>query len=240
MAALRAGMARDAAAAGQGFSSPAFYCVRKRDPLFRSAWIWAVELSAVEQREARRSAGLLAAAGADDIQPNNLRILQRRRGRGIAFTDARKQAFLDHFAGTADVQAACDAAGVHYSTVYKHRRTDARFAAGWDEALAQAYAQLEAEAVRQRLEGQRRAAFEPRATGEMTTEFERVMKLLGRWDRRHGPPGAREVRAGCQRRWTFDEAIVALDKRLRALGARRGLDSEPILIPPPPPPEEDE
>jgi hypothetical protein len=235
VAALRAGTSRDEAAAAEGFSSQAFYCARKRDPLFRSAWIWAVELSAVEQRDARRAAELAAAAEQDDIQPNNLRRLQRRRGRGIAFTDARKQTFLDHFAGTADVKAACDAAGIHYSTVYKHRRSDPVFAAGWDDALAQSYALLEAEAVRQRLEMQRRAAFEPQPTGEMAAEFERVMQLLGRWDRRNGGVGAREVRPGRQRRWSFDEAIVALDKKLRALGARHGIAAEPITLPAPSP-----
>lgn len=231
--ALRAGVARNAAAAAEGFSAEAFYCARKRDPLFRSAWIWALELSAVDEREARRAAAMGADAVEGDILPNNLRPLQRRRKRGIAFTDARKQMFLDHFAGTADVQAACEAAGIHYSTVYKHRRLDPSFASGWDEALAQAYARLEAEAVRQRLEMQRRAAFEPQPTGEMATEFERIMKLLARWDRRSGPPSARQIGPGRERRWSFDEAIVALDAKLRALGARHGIDAEPIALPAP-------
>jgi len=233
VAALRAGTLRNDAAAAEGFSAEAFYCARKRDPLFRFAWIWALELSAIEAREARRAGVLAAAAGEAEIQPNNLRVLQRRRPRGIAFTDARKQMFLDHFAGTADVQAACEVAGIHYSTVYKHRRIDAVFAAGWDEALAQAYALLEAEAVRQRLEMQRRIAFEPQPTGETGAEFERLMKLLARWDRRNGGTGLREVRPGHQRRWTFDEAIEALDKKLQALGVRRG------LLPPPSAAEEE-
>jgi hypothetical protein len=167
--ALRAGTSPNAAAAAEGFSAEAFYCARKRDPLFRCAWIWALDLSAVEEREARRAAAKAAAACDGAIQPNNRRPLQRRRKRGIEFTDKRKQAFLDHFAGTADVQAACDAAGVHYSTVYKHRRLDPPFAAGWDEALAQAVASLEAEAVRQRLEMQRRAAFVPNPAGGPST-----------------------------------------------------------------------
>jgi hypothetical protein len=218
--ALRAGTSRDAAAAAEGFSAEAFYCARKRDPLFRSAWIWALELSAVEEREARIAGELAVAAAEDDIRPNNLRPLQRRRKRSVAFTDRRKQMFLDHFAGTADVQAACRAAGMHYSTIYKHRRNDPVFAAGWDQALRQAYALLEAEAVRQRLELQRRSAFEPHPTGEMAHEFERVMKLLHRYDRRDGRIAAREAAAAPQRRWTFDEAIHALDGKLRALGLR--------------------
>ncbi|HEY0112961.1 MAG TPA: hypothetical protein VGB59_07380 [Allosphingosinicella sp.] len=223
MTALRAGTSRDDAAAAEGFSLEAFYCARKRDPLFRSAWVWAMELCAMEERESRVAGEMTAAALDDNIQPNNLRPLQRRRKRATAFTDRRKQLFLDHFAGTADVQAACRAAGVHYSTVYKHYRRDPVFAAGWDEALARAYALLEAEAVRQRLEMQRRAAFEPHPTGEMAQEFERVMKLLDRYDRRSGRIGMREAAPSLQRRWTFEEAIQALDKKLDALGVRRGI-----------------
>ena len=85
--ALRAEISRDDAAAAEGFSSEAFYCARKRDPLFRAAWIWALELSAIDEREARRAGELAAAAQQDDIQPNNLRPLQRRRKRGIRFTE---------------------------------------------------------------------------------------------------------------------------------------------------------
>jgi len=245
VAALRAGVGRDAAAKAEGFSAEAFYCARQRDALFRSAWVWAMEMSAVEEREARRAGELGAAAALDgEIQPNNKRLVQRRRKRGIGFTDARKQLFLDHFAGTADAQAACDAAGIHFSTMYKHRRTDPVFAAGWDAALAGAYPLLEAELVRKRLEAQRRGAFEPVPNGgqqrkdagagpeqarpeqEQAGEFERVMKLLDRLDRQ-GRSGVREARPGRQKRMSFEEAIAALDGKLRALGLRRG------ILPPP-------
>lgn len=217
VAALRAGVGRDEAAKRQGFSAEAFYCARARDALFRSAWIWALELSAVEEREARRAGEMAAAAEHYAIQPNNQRPMQRRM-RGIKFTEARQQMFLDHFAGTADVMASCDAAGIHYSTAYKYRRNDPVFAAGWEAALAQAYAVLEAETLRQRLAAQRRAAIEPNPSGEMNLEFERVMKLLARRDGRNGGSGK-----GIQARWSFDDAIEALDQKLRALGARRAL-----------------
>jgi hypothetical protein len=222
--ALRAGVARDVAAGAEGFSAEAFYCARKRDPLFRAAWIWAMELSAADEREARRAGALREAAAEGPIQANNRRVHQRRRKRGIEFTDARKQLFLDHFAGTADMLAACDAAGIHYSTAYKHRRTDPQFAAGWDEALTAAYALLEAEALRQRLEAQRRAAFEPQPAGEMAQEFDRVLKLLARLDpgsRRGGAAGGASAR---QRRSSFDDTIRRLDRSLRALGARHGVE----------------
>ena len=137
------------------------------------------------------------------------------------FDDCRKRIFLAHFAGTADAHAATSAAGVAYVTVTQHRRKDADFAAGWDEALAVAYASLEAEAVRQRLEAQRDLREGLCPTGEVSREFDKVMQLLARYDRRDGRIGIRERGAGALKRWTFEESMTLLDKKLRALGSRR-------------------
>jgi len=49
------------------------------------------------------------------------------------------------------------------------------------------------------------------------------MTLLARYDRRDGRVAGRGIGHGRQRRWTFEEAIAALDKRLRALGLRHGI-----------------
>ncbi len=229
VAALRNGTARDEAAAAQGFTAEAFYYLRKRDAVFRLAWIWAIDLSARDQREAQRAASLAREAEGDPIESNNRRMLQRRRARGIRFTDSRKQVYLDHFAGTADLQASADAAGVHMSTVYKHLRIDPVFAEGNEDALRRAYALLEAEAVRQRLEALRRAPFEPQPIGEGAKEFERVIQLLARLERRDGRIGMRQRGQGALKRWTFEESMALLDKKLRALGARRlPPPSEPV------------
>ena len=222
LAALRAGEHRDEAARKGGHSWRGFYGARRRDPVFALGWGWALELSAAEER-AKDAPG--AGAGETEIAPNNQRRLQRRK-RQLRFTDARKRIFLDFFAGTADAFAAAQAAGVGYSTVYQHRRQDPVFAEAYDETLAQAYAMLEAESVRQRLEAQRELREGRLPLGEMAQEFERVMKLLARYDRKDGRVGTRQVRPGRQRRWSFDEAIDALDKRLRALGLRRGIIAE--------------
>lgn len=224
---LRAGAARDAAAAAAGFPLKSLYGARRRDPVFRLAWTWAMALSAADEQAAR---GKDAAAGDDvpvRIAPQGGRLLQRRRMRWVRFTEARQQIYLDHFAATADAEASAAAAGVCSATVRAHRRKHPEFAAAAGAALHEAVASLEAEAVRQRLDMQRRLIENLEPKGEMAAEFERVMKLLARWDRRDGRIGPREIRHGRQRRWTFDEAIAALDKRLRALGVRRG------LLPPP-------
>lgn len=228
---LRGGATRDEAAGQAGFTVNGFYYARRRDPLFRMAWIWALEACAAEERAKHRTSSLNAAIDGVELAPNNQRLLQPRRARFVRFTPARKQLFLDHFAGTADVVASAEAAGVHISTVYKHRRTDPEFARGWDEALRVAYAELEAEAVRQRLEAQRNLRDGITPKGEMPREFDRVMTLLARYERKDGRIGIRERGPGREARWSFDDAIHALDKKLQALGVRRGL----VALPPPDP-----
>lgn len=230
---LRAGGSREEAAAAAGFTLSSLYNVRPRDSVFRLAWDWAMELAAIEERAGRLPPGAEEdgdESGEVRIAPQNGRLLQRRRMRSVAFNEKRQQIFLDHFAGTADARAAAAAAGVGYHTVRAHYRRNPEFAALWDDTLRFAYAMLEAEAVRQRLEAQRRLSENLEPTGEMAREFERVMKLLARYDRRGGRVGAVERAPLASQAWTWDQAIAALDKRLRALGLRSddsGEDSGP-------------
>jgi hypothetical protein len=151
---------------------------------------------------------------------NNRRRLQRRRMRHLLFDLERQEIFLNHFAGCGDAREAAAVAGVDHSTVYKHRRKDPVFAAGFAEALEQCYARLEVEAVRQRLEAQkrlRRALDEGVPTGEVAEEFERVLKLLNRWDRRNGRLGVRAAAPEKRQPLSFEEAIHLLEKKLRNL-----------------------
>jgi hypothetical protein len=224
LAALRLGAPIPLAAEAAGFSVKGFFGIRRREPAFKLGWLWALELSAMEERAPpQASDGGEEEDGQVRIVPGRCRLLQKRKMRCVRFTPARQRIYLDHFAGTADSQAAAAAAGVSVATVDSHRRKHPEFAAAHDEALRNAYPKLEAEAVRQRLAAQERLRGELVPTGEMATEFERVMKLLARWDRRDGRIGPREVHHGRQRRWTFEEAIEALDKKLRALGLRHGI-----------------
>ena len=59
-----------------------------------------------------------------------------------------------------------------------------------------------------------------------------MLKLLARYERKSGRIGLRERGPGRAARWSFDEAMALLDRKLRSLGVRRG------LLPPPAPPEE--
>lgn len=223
---LRNGARPEQAAAEAGFPLRTLYDARKRDRVFRLSWEWARELAAIDER-----GGELALRTAEGehvrIAPNRHRLLQRRCMSWIKFTEKRQQIYLDHFAGTADCDAAAAAAGVSAHAVDAHRRKHPEFAAVEKEALDLAYAKLEAEAVRQRLEAQRRLKENLEPTGELAQEFERVMKLLARYDRRGGHVGPRTVGPGHEQVASFEDAILALDSKLRALGVRRR------LLPPP-------
>ncbi|HYG49235.1 MAG TPA: hypothetical protein VD846_14985 [Allosphingosinicella sp.] len=220
---LRAGASRKEAAEGSGFSWRAFYQVRRRDPIFEFGWLAALELSAVDERDARRAAARLEERRAQGtIETGNRRVVQlKRRRRGFSFDERRQQLFLDFFAGTADEDSAADSAGVSRQTVRAHMRRHPEFAALRDEALQHAYARLEAEAVRQRLAAQQRLRDNLEPAGEIALEFERVMKLLARYDRKDGRIGSRVHAASPARAVSFEEAIVQLDKALDALAIPR-------------------
>ncbi|HYW16463.1 MAG TPA: hypothetical protein VE891_09970 [Allosphingosinicella sp.] len=219
---VRAGQARMDAAAGSGFGWQAFYQLRRRDPIYEFAWLAAMELSARDKADARRVAEQLRALAEDGtIEGQNRRLLQLKPNRGYRFDERRQQIFLDYFAGTADEHAAAEAAGVAYVTVRALIRRDPGFAALRDEALRMAYAVLEAESVRQRLAAQERLRDNLEPKGEMAQEFERVMKLLARYDRKGGGVASREHMASPSRAWSFEDAIKALDKALDSLGTRR-------------------
>jgi hypothetical protein len=224
---LRSGTSREEAAAAAGFPLGSFYNVRARDCVFRLGWEWALDLAAIDERGGELSRRAADGQPGDRIAPKGGRLLQRQKMRWVKFTEKRQQIYLDHFAGTADSEAAAAAAGVTTHTVRAHARKHPEFEAAESDALRYAYAKLEAEAVRQRLEAQRRFSENLEPTGELAQEFERVMKLLARYDRRDGRVGRREVGQGHRQRWSIEESIEALDNKLRALGVRRGIRPAP-------------
>jgi len=250
--ALRRGERREDAAHAAGFSLMGFYGARRRDPAFRADWREGLATSAAAERRSQAYAerGRPGERGELRLSPVNRRIYQRRWRRNVRF-DAKAQAvFLAYFALTCDTKASAAVAGVSVSTVTLHCRTDPVFAEAYRQALMEGYIALEAEAVRQRLAAQQRLreAIETagdgpplhlqgrgtaeggggacphcgRAAEDPDAEFDRVMKLLARWDRK--PRNAERVfKPGSRRhRPTFDEAIRALDRWMRGIGARSG------------------
>jgi hypothetical protein len=242
--AICAGARLTDAAAAAGHSACGFQKLAKREAAFRAGWDAARKAAMAAMAAARAGFGLIP--GEVRITSNNRRIFQRRKMAHVRFDAARQALFLRHFAASCDATAAAAAAGVAESTVLLRRHKDATFAAAFQEALEEGYVRLGAEALRQRLaaQGKLRAAMErtdevaqTRNPGEdLAGEFERTMKLLARWDRANEPPGVRWIARGRQKPMRFEEAIELLDKKLVALGVRRG------IIPPPPPisPDEEE
>lgn len=89
------------------------------------------------------------------IHPNKRRRVQAARTGGRKLFDrAAQEVFLEWFAATCNLAWSAEQAGFNYKTVLRHRMNDADFAEGWDRAVRQGYARLEAK----RLETKRREA----------------------------------------------------------------------------------
>jgi hypothetical protein len=242
LAGLRRGESREDAAFAAGFSLMGFYNARARDPAFKAEWTEALATAAAAERRACAyvERGERAGRGELRIASANRRIYQRRWRRNVRFDARAREVYLAHFALTCDSKAAAAAAGVHESTVYYNLSTDPAFAEANCEALARGYVRLEAEALRMRLEAQRKlhAAIDaaapalPRAlAAEEGAEFDRIMKLLARWDRKPRRSDSRFKLGGRRQRHSFDDAIAMIEKKLLGLG---------IPIKPFPPPGEPE
>lgn len=214
IAAVRRGAPLEDAARATGFTLGAFWKLRKRDPAFDEAVEEAMEISNAPRF----------------VAPGNGRRWQLKRPRRLRFVEWRREVFLAHFAMTCDETAAAEAAGVSTSTVCRHRQRDPDFAEAHQRALELGYPRLEAEAVRQRLEAQRKLREDILPAGEIPQEFERVLKLLERYERRNGKIGVRAISHGRQKGMSFDDAMELLDRRLKALNIP--LPGEPDEEPP--------
>lgn len=238
LAALHGGATREAAAAAAGFSLTGFYGARSRDPAFAAAWKAALEAAPAGDRRTRAYAARDARLrqGELRIAPANRRMVQRRR-RLVRFDAARRDLFLTHFARDCDLKAAAAAVGVHPATITYHRRTDRAFDRACIEALDQGFESLEAEAVRQGLAAQQRhrAAIEAAEAGQAPTpcphcgavpttesdaDFDRILRLLALRDRKPRRPDSRFTPGGRRQRWTFDQAIALLKKKMETMGLR--------------------
>jgi hypothetical protein len=209
--ALRRGATVEEAAAAAGFHVRNFYRKRDSDPEFAATWQEALELSDAPKL----------------VKPGNGRRLQMRRTRRLKFTEAKKEIFLAHFAGTADLAASAEAAGVCVDTVRNHRNTDPEFDARCEMALEQSYRTLEEEAVRERLAAQKKLKEGLLPAGQAAEEFDRQLKLLAQWRRRDGSLGPRARTKASLQAWNFEDAVAALEKRLAALNIPLADGSDP-------------
>lgn len=226
MAAFLFGLARGAtvqgAAAAAGMNVATLYYRRKRCAVFARAWREALE--AWDSDSAAADAAAAAADGEEErgtiVRWHNGRGLMRKRKRPVEFDRERKQAFLDHFAETCNLEASAKAAGVSLSPVYRALKMDAAFAEGFEEALRIGYLFLEAEALRQQREAQKAYRVSPKGWGAAQAQsFERSLQLLREYKRGQGRIGQRPTGARLTK-WSFDDAFASLEKRLQAFGLR--------------------
>jgi hypothetical protein len=239
VAAFLFGLARGAtvegAAAAAGMKVATLYWRRKGCAVFARAWrealeAWDAEAARAEAADADGAeAGDAEEARGAVVRWHAGRGMMRKRKRPVEFDRKRKQAFLDHFAETCNLEASAAAAGISPSAVHRALKTDPAFADGFEEALRTGYLFLEAEALRQQREAQQSYRIDPKGDAAAQAQtFERTMQLLREYKRPGGGVGRRAPRQGDARsRWTFEEAMAALEKKLKHFGVEIVAEEEP-------------
>jgi hypothetical protein len=212
VAALKRGATMKGAAREAGFSQGYVHEWRNKAPHFGAAC-----RDALDGREA------LVVPGSGG------REWRLRKPRRNDFSRRRKRIYLEHFAATGDARASAAAAGVSKGTVSNHKLSDPAFRDGCEQALAEAYATLEALAVRQRLAAMERIDFDPGKEAppsglDPEAEFARTMELLREHKRSRAAMKSASGRP--PERWSFEESMAALEKRLKVLGIRVREDGE--------------
>lgn len=220
------------AAAAAGFAVSTAYYRRRTSPDFARGWA-----EAKARNIAAWSAAGAAAEGETEVRSHAGRRLvrARKRKRPVEFDRERKQAFLDHFAGSCNLAAAARAAGIGVSAVYRALAGDAAFAEGFQAALEIGYMLLEAEALAQQRAAQQRYLIDPRTDPEGAAQsFERSMQLLREYHRGQGRVGRRPTdrrRGGLATNAEVREALV---KRLAAfrqrIRSRRAAEGRRLLV----------
>lgn len=155
------------------------------------------------------------------IEPIANRRLQKRRTRRKLFGKKRQERFLEHLAATCNVTASAAAADITIGPVYRQRMINPEFRAGWDAALEQGYARLEAALIERAERGSNR----PQVHGDKIVDgpdspaeidWEKGMELLRH--HRRGLAGIGKRGLPPPRRVPVDEVAAKLIKKLKALG----------------------
>ena len=187
-----------------------------------------------------------------DPQAGRNRPWQLVNGRGNSrgqFTADKQRTFLELFAATCNAKWSARAAGVAYSTVYRHRMLKPAFAEAWDRALEQGYARLEMRTLQQQFGNvdQELARIEltgdwdvpdppvedlDRALQTLKHYHERVLKIRAARPTKDGGELVRPGKPVRQAPLADDaEIVAALSERLAKFGAE--IMAETPLLPPP-------
>ncbi|MFL6846453.1 MAG: hypothetical protein ACJ8ER_16420 [Allosphingosinicella sp.] len=206
VAALARGATVAEAAREAGATLFALYRWRGLDPDFDLAWREAAEGSRGWVAKARPGRPYRAV----------------RTKRRVRFAGAARQWYLAVLALTCNSDEAARQAGFHPSTVRRNARRDPAFAAERQAALEQGYARLERLLAAQRATAAARMEEVLDSASDAETppaDDETLERILSRYTRPDG-----RIAPGCvspekrRRRWSFDEAIALLERRLRWMG----------------------
>ncbi|MBA3880188.1 MAG: hypothetical protein C0500_10790 [Sphingobium sp.] len=164
----------------------------------------------------------------DKISSGKDRPIQRRTPRRDGWTNAKRRAFLNTLAATANVAQATRGVGLKPHAAYSLRRRDPAFAELWQTALQTAYARLEGEVLARALgtstvdeEVDADRAVEEAAFAK-PIDPEVALKVLARRGAnpdRHAPnaPGPKYKKIDRdQLTKALERQLAALEKRLRA------------------------
>ena len=162
------------------------------------------------------------------VRPADRRELQVRRSRNDGWTEAKRAAFLDHLAATANIDLSCKAVAMDPSGVFRLRRREADFAEQWDAALDTAKARLRAMLIERSMGGGAAAAPGegegapdappplPPAPDPRAMDTALALTVL----RLHQEPIAQKRGGAHMRRATKEETDAAIVRKLKALRKR--------------------
>lgn len=198
-------MAREAA----GLGKDRVYLHRRENAAFAAAWEaalarfgeWAEATDALPHEEALEKDGLVLRRG----RGGRVQVVARKPGQWCSRIE---EAFLGHLVGCGTVERAARAAGVSAKTVWERRLVCHRFRERMDAARDEAAVRLEWMLI-----GEGAEMLADDAPGKRDPQI--AMWLLKRRDQERS--GTLKRGAAVERRWTFEESIALLEKRLRAL-----------------------
>jgi hypothetical protein len=156
------------------------------------------------------------------IQAGKRRGVQLQRpGRRKYFDEAAQAEFLEWFAATANLGWSAEQAGFNYKTVLRHRMNDPRFREGWNRAVEQCYARLEAKRLETKrkqapigIEGDRDAPemdeMPPERLDAILREYKRDIAGVKKPGRRPRVASNQEVRDA------LEQSLIAFAEQIRA------------------------
>lgn len=145
---------------------------------------------------------------------------QYRKPHPTAFTKKRQDRFFEVLAQTCNVTAACRAAKVAPSTVYRHQEKDATFRARWKAAIRQAYSALELATLERMMKGSVTTRTRPDGSVETIHQYPNQIALQLLRLHRQNAAEAETAAAAEQQQEDIEEVRERIARRIERLRLR--------------------